>query len=316
MAILVTGSSSMIGQAVLESLNKRSIESVGTIHIHSSPATHIANIDLLDWNNTFDVISEVKNRFNIEGVIHLAGENGNIQYNAKYPFDIAWKTTQIGLNIIRATVECRIPKILSVLASCSYGGEDVLEEEKLWYSPASPSVECHGISKRFLHHLSRQANKKTSTLATCAILNNSFGPGDSYNVNKTKVIGGLIVKFCEAVKNKDPDVLLWGSGAPLREFVYCKDAGEALVETYLNYNDNELPLNIGSDNECTIKELAELIADLTGFQGDIVWNTDMPDGQMRKKLDLTRMHQFIQFEQTPFTQALRETIDWYKEVYH
>ena len=134
-------------------------------------------------------------------------------------------------------------------------------------------------------------------------------------MDKTKVVGGLIRKFTEAVKNGEDSVECWGTGTPRRELIYCDDAAEGIIQTLEKYDDVELPINIGFENDVSIKELAAMIAEITGFTGEVFWNTDKPDGQFRKLLDPSRMGDYgIEIEdRTPLRLGLERTISWYRD---
>jgi GDP-L-fucose synthase len=157
--------------------------------------------------------------------------------------------------------------------------------------------------------INRCLNKERGMTAVSAIVNNSFGPYDSFHPHKTKVVGALIRKFLEAKQQGLDKVTCWGTGSPLREFVYAKDVGEAMVEVMEVYQDSNQPINITSDQEISIKGLTEIIAEVVGYDGDIVWDTSKPDGQMRKKLSKS----WLKFNITPLKDALKETIEWYME---
>lgn len=300
--VLVTGARSMIGTATKFALTSR-------------PSCVICSVDhswcdLLDFKKTLEVFENSKPDY----VIHLATYSGNIQFNQKYPADTYYRTTQIGLNVLEACRQVNVKKVVSILSSCAIAdiGDRLLREEDLWNGLPNPSIECHGLAKRNLHAFSRQLYKQYGMTAVCCIVNNSYGPKDSFDPDKTKVIGAMIKKFVDAKREKLPEVVCWGTGAPLREFIYCYDAGEAIVQVLEKYNDSISPINIGNKYEVSIKELAELIAELVEYEGKIVWDVSKGDGQMRKKLDLTKMDQYINLNYTTIRQGLKETIAWYR----
>ena len=149
----------------------------------------------------------------------------------------------------------------------------------------------------------------------CTIFNTAYGPGDSFDINKTKVVGGLIKKFVTAVENNDQEVECWGTGRPRRELIYCEDAAEGIIQALEKYSDVKQPINIGYNEDISIKELANMIADLTGFQGKITWDSTKPDGQYRKLLDPSRMKDYKIFikDRTSLKDGLLKTIEWYKK---
>ena len=143
------------------------------------------------------------------------------------------------------------------------------------------------------------------------ILTNLYGPRDTYNPDRSHVVAALIRKWVEAKMNGEKQVEVWGTGRPIREFMYVDDAAEAILLATALYDDTE-PLNIGSGIGTSIRELAETIHEITQFEGEMVWNTDKPDGQMKKILDVSRMKSMLNWEpSTSLREGLRKTIDWY-----
>jgi len=222
----------------------------------------------------------------------------------------------MGVNTLKASAETGVEKVVSVLASCAYRStNDSLREGDFNEGLPDKSVEAHGLSKKALYYYSKQIHKQYGTVAVCTIFNTAYGPHDSFNVNKTKVVGGLIKKFTDAAKNKEPRVTCWGTGKPRRELIYCEDAAEGVIQALEKYTVVDYPINIGYNKDISIKELAELIASIVEFEGEIYWDLDKPDGQLRKILDSSRMKECnINIENPVSLEAgLRKTIQWYKE---
>lgn len=296
--VLVTGGRSMIGRYVCKDLVQ-----MGAI-VHNAPHEEVDWLSLADSRYYFDQCKP-------EYVIHLAGWNGGIEWNRTYPADIFYKNTQMGLNVLNCCVEYSVEKIISVLASCAYPGstDEELKEEDLWNGLPHDSVECHGLAKRTLHAYSKQIQKQYGIPAICCILTNCYGPHDSYHPQKTKVVGALIRKFVEAKQQNLPKVFCWGTGEPLREFMYAEDAGKAINNVLLYYNELD-PINIGSGQEISIRELAETIAYIVGYKGKIIWESS-GGGQKRKRLNLDRYYSTIKYPITPLKTGLLRTIMWY-----
>jgi len=301
-SIMVTGASSMIGISVLEYLNKFKQD------FNIIPVYH-KDVNLLEKEELESFLLD--NR--IDGIIHLAGYNGGIEWNRLYPADIFYNTAQIALNVLNAGQRFGAKKIISVLASCSYPdqGDSVLEEDSLWRGECNPSVECHGLSKRILEAYSRQISKQYATQCISAVLTNCYGPHDSYHPQKTKVVGAMIKKIHDAVKNNIEEIEFWGDGSPLRELMYSKDAAECIVETFLHYEDTTKPINIGSNEEVSIKKLANTIAKALSYKGKIKWDTTKQNGQMRKKLNTEKMNSLFSFSPTPLEKGIKNTVDWF-----
>ncbi len=296
--VAVTGSSSMIGRAVLRSLDKR-----GAL-IREVPHK------IYDLTIPYDAVHAV---YNVDYCIHCAGYNGNIAFNANYPADIYYKTGIMGLNVLRACKTYGVKKVVIPLASCAYPDSDILYEWEFDKGPPNKTVEAHGLSKRLIFDYTRQLWKQHGYLAVSIIFNTSYGPYDSFDIDKTKVVGGLINKFSTAKKESSPSVECWGSGEVRREFIYCDDAAEALVQALEKYDDPTKVLNVGTGTDTEVKDLAKLISELVGYEGQIIWNTDKPDGQYRKLLIPGRMKEYIDIEFTTLKEGLSKTIEWYRK---
>lgn len=309
--VLITGPSSMIGQQLCEKADDRNYNVFTIGH---------DQCDLTDSDQVTKYFNKL-NRANIkiDRVIHAAGWNGGIEWNKRFPATIYYKTAMMGLNVLtHAQRYYPQSKTISILASCSYPDlGDQLIEKHLWDGPPNNTVECHGSAKRLLDAYSRQLNKEHEYKAVTCVLTNSYGPGDSFHLSKTKVVGALIRKFVEAQQQKLPEVHCWGTGKPLREFMYCEDAANAILDACKLYEDYSQPINIGSGQEVSIKVLTEIIASAVEYTGEIIWETDKPDGQMRKRLDLTRMYDLgiptLFWKPTHIVDGIRNTVGWYIE---
>ena len=257
-------------------------------------------------------------------VIHLAGHNGGIEFNRMYPADVFSINTQLAINVVSGCAFAGVQKLLSVITSCAYPylvphtsmaiSPDAYLEKHLHCGPPHPSVECHGYAKRNLEIASRMYRKQYGLNAIVACPNTVYGPGDHTDPIKTKVMTGLIKKFVDAKNTNDDCVACWGTGDPIREFIYVKDTAEILLRTLEVYNE-DMPLNISSGQECTIRALSELIAKKVGYEGKIVWDTSHPDGAMKKTLDVTKMKHYLgEYNFTPLEQGIEETIKWYNNL--
>lgn len=301
--ILITGGMGMLG---LSTLHTEALEKYDKF-VHLCPKEQTNLLKLEDVESLFE-------SFRPTHVIHLATYSGNLQFNQKYPADTFYNTVQMGLNVLTAAKKYKVKKILSVLSSCAIAdrGEEELQEDDLHKGPPNSSIESHGYAKRVLDIYSRQLNKQYGLNAVCAIVNNSFGPYDSFSPEKTKVIGAMIKRFVDAKDKGLEFVECWGSGIAKREFIYCDDVAKFLLLALEKYNDSSKPINIGSPDEISIKELAETTAKLVGYEGEIRWLKEKGDGQLRKKLDLTRMNEvFGECKYTKFEDGLKKTIEWY-----
>ncbi len=299
--IAITGANSMVGRAVYAQAAKLSTHLYPIYHNH---------YDLLNQKDTMEAVRCM------DFVIHCAGYNGNISFNKSYPADIFYRTSMMALNILKSSQAMGVKKVVSPLSSCAYPDTDVLNEAEFFAGAPNTTVEAHGFSKRIILEYSRQLFKQHGFVSVGVVFNTCYGPYDSFDVEKTKVVGGLITKFCEAKKKSLPYVECWGTGNPRRELIYVEDAARALLSALVDYNDTELPLNCGTGTDTSIKELAETIAQVVGYEGEIRWDTTKPDGQYRKLLDNKRMIElFGQVEFTNLHVGLEKTIEWYNNVH-
>jgi len=296
---LVLGSESMIGRQICNILP----DCVGISHKY---------YDLTDILSCYDAFKG----FQFRNVIHLAGFNGGIGLNLSRGADIFHTTSLINLNVLKCCQLFKVDKVISVLASCSYPDlkDKVLEESDIFKGECNSTVASHGMAKRLLLSYSRELNKQYGLKTICPILTNCYGPGDRFSPERTKVVGAAVKKICDAKINNTPSITFWGTGNPLREIMHCRDAATCLTKLLTSYDDYQNPINIGSDQEISIRDLVSTIARLCEYYGAIVWDTDKPDGQMRKKLSTAKMKDYISHDMTPLEEGLRETIKYYLEV--
>lgn len=294
--ILVTGHNSMIGRATVNKL--------------------IENYDVVMLErNLFDLTDSRVSETELpktDCIIHLAGHNGGISYNESNPSDIYNKTVQMGINVINLAIKNEIKKIVFIVPSCALEpSNETVDENALFSGRPHPSVACHGMAKRAVVEAGKHWAKQHSGKFVTVICQNSMGPYDNFK-SSGKVVSGLISKFVNAIENNLPEVIIWGTGEPKREFIYCKDVASGIVEIMEKYNDDR-PLILNSGYEISIKDLALKIKDITGYCGDVVFDITKPDGQMRKSMCTKRTKELLDINFTDFDVALKETIDWYME---
>jgi GDP-L-fucose synthase len=304
-SVLITGAKSMIGSAIFAALRSHNYQYIIPIDHSDGDLT-----DRIECDSIFE-------RYQPGAVIHCAGYNGGIEFNKKYPSDIYYQTAMMGLNVLNACEFYGVKKIVSLMPSCSYPSSDkILYETDFGSGNSHPSVECHGHAKRVLFDYSRQIYKQTEgkCLPVCAVSNNSFGPGDSYDLEKTKFIGAVVKKIVDAKHNNEKVVNFWGTGKPLREFVYSQDIGQYIVDILEKYNNPFEVINIGG-TELSIRQVVAHVSMMANYEGKITWDDSKPDGQMRKKLDSTKLSEITNHVPTDFDEALIETIRDYENRY-
>lgn len=351
--ILITGSSGFLGRWLIKTL----VEDYGCGNLyaqkHTAPETRIissAQTQYYNLTSSMDLVDLFKKEGPFDYIFNVAGYNGGIGMNSAEPATIFYLNTVMGLNLLFGAAVTKAKKVVSVVASCAYPALDaganegslafdfdlmdgVLYEEAFLGDFTAPhsTVACHGYAKRNLQLASKFFHDQYGLNAVCVCPTTLYGIGDSFEPERTKVLGAMIARFVKAQQEKAESVTCWGSGSPLREFLYVEDAARLLVESMLKYEDNDVPLNLGSGFEVSIKELAELVAAAVGYEGRIEWDTSKPDGQRRKRLDLTRMKETLDVYSvsdserdaaayfasgvnlTSLYSGVHKTVDWYKK---
>lgn len=296
--VLVTGGSGFLGKRVMAELEKFGAKPV---------CSHSREYNLNEYEQTRALFITYRPDF----VIHCAGYNGGIEFNRLYPADILDQNIRMALNVHKASHEFGVQKVLSIITSCAYpDGADVLKEETLWDGLPNETIRGHGIAKRTLQVCAEQYHKQYGLDAVCTAVTNLYGPGDTFDLTRTKVVGAVIRKVVEA-HQAGTDVEFWGTGAPLRQFMYVDDAAEAIVSALENYNEHDKPLNIGVNYEFTIRELVDTVVDAVGYEGNVTWDESKGDGQMRKMLDISHAEEVIEWSNTGFADGIRKTVEWY-----
>jgi GDP-L-fucose synthase len=249
-------------------------------------------------------------------LFHAAAYYGGIGINVAEPARLYYTNLVMGANLFEAARLARVGKVVAVGTACSYPGylEGELREDDLWAGPCHASVVNYGLTKKMLA-VQAQAYKKQYGLDSChLILTNLYGPGDSYNPERSHVVAALVRKFVEAEMAAAPSVEVWGTGRPVREFLYVEDCADAIVLAAERYDDAAAPLNIGTGVGTSVRELADAVAAAAGYRGKLVWNADKPDGAARKVLDVTRMRQALDGWAPPtgLKAGLAKTVAWYR----
>jgi GDP-L-fucose synthase len=249
-----------------------------------------------------------------EVVIHLAANVGGIGYNRRNPGPLAHDNLAMGLNVFEASRELGVEKLVAACSVCAYPKFTPVpfREDDIWDGYPEESNAPYGLAKKMLLVLS-DAYRRQYGLDSCApVMANLYGPGDNFDLEDSHVIAAMIHKYVVAAERGDPEVALWGTGKPTREFLYVDDAARALVlcAERLDVSD---PVNIGTGTETSIRRLAETIAELTGFDGKTEWDDSRPDGQPKRYLDVSRAGELIGFEAAmPLEEGLKRTIESFR----
>jgi len=301
--ILVTGGAGFLGSFVVDRLIREKKVRKENIKVPRS-----ANTDLRKWEKCVEVIKDV------DIVIHLAGRGGGIDYNRKYPGLLFYDNIVMNSQLMEAARQEGVKKFVGIGTVCSYPKYAAVpfKEESLWDGYPEETNAAYGLSKKMMLVQSQAYRQQYGFNAIHLLMVNLYGPMDDFNLESSHVIAALIRKFVEAVWNNKKEIIVWGTGKASREFLYVEDAAEAILLATEKYNKAD-PVNIGAGKEITIRELVNLIAELTGYKGNIVWDTSKPDGQPRRCLDTSKAKREFSFEANMnLREGLKKTIDWYK----
>ncbi len=301
--ILVTGGAGFLGSQVVSQLLEKGACRENIIVPRSR------EIDLRRWENCCRVVRDC------DIVIHLAAKVGGIGYNQAYPADLFYDNAIMGIQLVEAARQEDVGKCVIVGTICAYPKFTPVpfREENLWEGYPEETNAPYGFAKKMLLVQSQAYRQQYGFNSIYLLPVNLYGPGDNFDPASSHVIPALIKKFTEAKKKGDPVVEVWGTGAASREFLYVDDAARGLILAAERYNKPD-PVNLGSGMEISIRDLATLIRDLTGYTGEIRWDTAKPDGQPRRCLDVSRAKREFGFEaRMPFREGLKRTIAWYQD---
>ena len=250
----------------------------------------------------------------VDVVIHLAARVGGIGFNQKHPGELFHDNITMGANVMEAARVESVGKFVQVGTVCAYPKFTPIpfREQDLWNGYPEETNASYGIAKKALLVMAQAYRQQYGMDIIYLLPVNLYGPRDNFDLESSHVIPALIRKFTEAVSNHSGEVALWGTGKVSREFLYVEDAAEGILLATEKYNKPE-PVNLGSGSEITIKALAELVAEVVGFEGKIRWDPSKPDGQPRRCLDTSRAEAEFSFKaRTSLKVGLKTTIDWYR----
>lgn len=297
--IFVAGSRGMVGSAIVRTLTRQGFTNLLT------PSSK--ELDLRNQNDVNTFFKENQPRF----VFLAAAKVGGILANNTYPADFIVDNIMIQTNVIQAAYENKTEKLLFLGSSCIYPklAPQPLKEEYLLTGALEPTNEAYAIAKIAGLKMCEYFNRQHHTNFISAMPTNLYGINDNFNLQNSHVLPALIRKFIEAKKNNLETVEIWGTGSPLREFLYVDDLADASVFLMKNYTGNET-VNVGTGEEVSILELAHLIKDIVGYEGTIIFDSSKPDGTPRKLLDVSKLQSMGWNHQVDLKEGIRRTIDW------
>ncbi len=302
MRTVVTGGAGFLGTHLVDRLRAQGIE------------PYVPLLD--DWDLTRERdVERLFTQTRPELLIHLAAEVGGIGANQANPGRYWYANLMMGAHILERSRLSGLRKLVLIGTICAYPKFTPVpfKEEDLWNGYPEETNAPYGIAKKTLL-VGAQAYREQYELDAVYLLPvNLYGPRDNFNLETSHVIPALIRKMVEAGRSGEREVVLWGDGSPTREFLYVDDCAEAILLAAERY-DGPDPVNIGTGSEIPIRELAELIAELTGYDGELVWDTSKPNGQPRRRLDTSRAERLFGFRaRTSLREGLERTVAWYRE---
>jgi len=301
--VIVTGGAGFLGSYVVEKLKERGCKNIFVPLVEDYNLTKEKNVVRLYQNYPCDI------------VIHLAAVVGGIGANRENPGKFFYDNLVMGAMLMEHARQFKVGKFIALGTICAYPKFTPVpfKEEDLWNGYPEETNAPYGLAKKMMLVQSQAYRIQYGFNSIFLLPLNLYGPGDNFNPKSSHVIPALIRKFIEAKGRGKEEVVCWGTGKPTRGFLYVEDAAEGILLATEKYNKSE-PVNLGSDLEISIKNLAELITKLVGFKGNIRWDTGEPDGQPRRRLDISRAEQEFGFKaKMDFEEGMRRTIEWYKK---
>lgn len=312
--VIVTGGAGFLGSHLVEKLRQRGVNEIYVPTIEEYNLCDINDIHRLYDNTVGTPQYPPANPKLHTVVIHLAALAGGIGANRARPADFFYINLIMGVQLLHEAWKRGVEKFVAIGTICAYPKYTPVpfKEDNLWDGYPEETNAPYGLAKKMLLVQAQAYREQYGFNAIYPLPVNLYGPGDNFDLNTSHVIPAIIRKCVEAQKQGEQKIILWGDGSPTREFLYVEDAAEGILLATEHYNGNE-PFNLGSGLEISIKDLAETIARLTGFSGEIVWDTSKPNGQPRRALDISRAEEYFGFRaKMPFEEGLRRTIEWYR----
>ena len=302
--VMVTGGSGFLGSYVVQKLIDNNQYMV---YVPRS-----AQFDLTVRSNVDEILGVVQPSV----VVHLAAKVGGIGANQNNPGSFFYDNIMMGLNLVDGCKEHGVDKFIHIGTVCSYPKycNVPFKEDDLWSGFPEETNAPYGIAKKAIITMLEGYKQQYGLKSTVLLPVNLYGPKDNFNENSSHVIPALIKKIYDAKVRGDNEIVCWGTGSASREFLYVKDAAEAIVRAIDSGIEDPTPINLGGSGEITIKRLVQIISEHMCYTGKIVWDDSKPDGQPRRCLDNSRCKEMLGWEaKTDFVSGLRETIKWYKQ---
>jgi GDP-L-fucose synthase len=307
--VILTGGAGFLGSFVTAKLKQR-----GAMDIFVPRIEDYNLVDPGDIRRMYDNALKDVNP-NTVVIIHLAAHVGGIGANREHPAEFFYDNLMMGVELMHQAYQRGVGKFVAIGTVCAYPKFTPVpfKEEDLWMGYPEETNAPYGLAKKMLLVQAQSYRQQYGFNAIYLLPVNLYGPRDNFNLESSHVIPALIRKAIEAKERGEKELLVWGDGTPTREFLYVEDAADGIVSAAEKYSGSE-PVNLGSGYEISIKNLTEMIVRQTGFEGKLVWQTDKPNGQPRRGLDVSRAKEYFGWSaQVPFEEGMRRTIEWFKE---
>jgi GDP-L-fucose synthase len=306
--VIVTGGGGFLGSFVVDALKQRGATDIFIPRKKDYDLTDHDAIDRL-YNDALKGVEPGKTI-----VIHLAANVGGIGANREHPAEFFYDNLMMGVELMHQAWKRGINKFVATGTVCAYPKFTPVpfKEDDLWIGYPEETNAPYGLAKKMMLVQAQSYRQQYGFNSIFLLPVNLYGPRDNFNLQTSHVIPALIRKAVEAGERGDRELQVWGDGSPTREFLYVEDAADGIVTAAEKY-DGDQPVNLGSGYEISIKDLSEMIAKLTGFQGTLAWQTDKPNGQPRRGMDVARAKELFNWSaQVSFEEGMRRTIDWFK----
>lgn len=307
--VIVTGGSGFLGSFVVEKLKQR-----GATDIFIPRRNTYNLVDPNDVRRLYaDALQSVDPKDVV--VIHLAANVGGIGANREHPAEFFYDNLMMGVELMHQAYKYGVGKFVAIGTVCAYPKFTPVpfQEDDLWIGYPEETNAPYGLAKKMMLVQAQAYRQQYGFNSIFLLPVNLYGPRDNFDLQSSHVIPALIRKVIEAQARGERQLPVWGDGSPTREFLYVEDAADGIITAAENY-DGDLPVNLGSGYEISIKDLSEMIITMTGFEGELIWQTDKPNGQPRRGLDVSRAKELFGWSaQVPFEEGMRRTIEWYKE---
>ena len=328
--VIVTGGAGFLGSFVIQKLIEQGATDILVPHIENYDLTNRDSIKQL-LNDALTPVDKLPRHllsygvdispstFNLQPenllIIHLAANVGGIGANREHPAEFFYDNLMMGVELMHQAWKHGVGKFVAIGTVCAYPKFTPVpfKEDDLWIGYPEETNAPYGLAKKMMLVQAQAYRQQYDFNAIYLLPVNLYGPRDNFNLETSHVIPALIRKAVEAQERGDRQLVAWGDGSPTREFLYVEDAADGIVAAAEKYNGSE-PVNLGSGYEISIKDLTEMIIHLTGFEGELIWDTEKPNGQPRRGLDVSRAKEYFGWQsQVPFEEGMRRTIEWFKE---